>query len=192
MIWYGRPRTHQSHDPMDWVFEHTSDEYTKTFYNIRTDIYLIMIKVLPHVMRNINEFNIPAGNPHGYEILYFGVNLILMFDYRLSFDVEVKSSYAGGEIEVLIISRKDTPAWKSNGSTSHIKLHYSNSGERINDIFKPLVSDAYAFILSNRSSSINSNSEIKTVEVTLIHTWQQEIKESQLKNRVNDDLNGIN
>jgi hypothetical protein len=36
-----------------------------------------------------------------------------MFDYRLSFDVEVKSSYAGGEIEVLIISRKDIPAWKS-------------------------------------------------------------------------------
>jgi hypothetical protein len=62
-------------------------------------------------------------------------------------------------------------------------LHYSNSGERINDIFKPLVSDAYAFILSNRSSSINNNPETKRVEVTLIHTWQQEIKESQLKNR---------
>ena len=48
------------------------------------------MKVLPHVMRNINEFNIPAGSSHGYEILYFGVNLILMLDYRLSFDVEVK------------------------------------------------------------------------------------------------------
>jgi hypothetical protein len=43
-------------------------------------------------MRNINEFNIPHGNSHGYEILYFGVNLILMLNYRLSFDVEVKNS----------------------------------------------------------------------------------------------------
>jgi hypothetical protein len=25
-------------------------------------------------MRNINEFNIPAGDEFGYEILYFGVN----------------------------------------------------------------------------------------------------------------------
>jgi hypothetical protein len=63
-------------------------------------------------------------------------------------------------------------------------LHYSNNGHRINDIFKPPVSDAYALILSNRSSSsINNNNSTKTVEVTLIHTWQQEIKESQLKNR---------
>ena len=135
-------------------------------------------------MRNINEFNIPAKNSHGYEIMYFGVNLILMFDYRLSFDVEVKSSSSDDEIEVLIISRKDIPAWKNNNVNTHnVKLHYSNSGHRINDIFKPSVSDAYAFILSNRSSSINNNSETKTVEVTLIHTWQQEIKESQLKNR---------
>lgn len=133
-------------------------------------------------MRNINEFNIPAGDTHGYEILYFGVNLILMFDYRLSFDIQVKNSDSD-KIEVLIISRKDIPAWKSNGSNQDVKLIYSNSGERINDIFKPLTSDAYAFILSNRSSSINNNSETKTVEVTLIHTWQQEIKESQLKNR---------
>jgi hypothetical protein len=29
---------------------------------------------------------------------------------------------------------------------------------------------------------MNNNSETKTVEATLIHTWQQEIKESQLKN----------
>ena len=141
-----------------------------------------MVKVLPHVLRNINEFNIPAGETHGYEILYFGVNLILMFDYRLSFDIQVKNSDSD-KIEVLIISRKDILAWKSNGSNQDVKLLYSNSGERINDIFKPLTSDAYAFILSNRSSSINNNSETKTVEVTLIHTWQQEIKESQLKNR---------
>jgi hypothetical protein len=140
-----------------------------------------VVKVLSHVMRNINEFNIPAGDIHGYEILYFGVNLILMFDYRLSFDIQVKNSDSD-KIEVLIISRKDIPAWKSNGSNQDVKLLYSNSGERINDIFKPLTSDAYAFILSNRSSSMNNTSEIKTVEVTLIHTWKQEIKESQLKN----------
>jgi hypothetical protein len=144
-----------------------------------------MVKVLPHVMRNINEFNIPAENSHGYEILYFGVNLILMFDYRCSFDVEVKSPGSDDEIEVLIISRKDILVWKSsNVNTHNVKLHYSNSGHRINDIFIPSVSDAYAFILSNRYSSINNNNpKTKRVEVTLIHTWQQEIKESQLKNR---------
>jgi hypothetical protein len=140
-----------------------------------------VVKVLSHVMRNINEFNIPAGDTHGYEILYFGINLILMFDYRLSFDIQVKNSDSD-KIEVLIISRKDIPAWKSNGSNQDVKLLCSNSGKRINDIFKPLTSDAYAFILSNRSSSMNNNSETKTVEVTLIHTWKQEIKESQLKN----------
>jgi hypothetical protein len=107
-----------------------------------------------------------------------------MFDYRLSFDIEVQSSDGGSdEIEVLIISRKDVSAWKNNDSTKDIKLHYSKSGEKINDVFKPSVSDAYAFILSNRSSSINNNSKTETVELTLIHTWQQEIKESQLKNR---------
>jgi hypothetical protein len=147
-----------------------------------------VVKVLPHVMRNINEFNIPAGNTSGYEILYFGVNLILMFDYRLSFDVEViKNSNSGGEIEVLIIRRKDVRAWKSNSSSNQdINLHYRKRGERINDIFKPSVSNAYAFILSNRFSRINNddnNYKTKTVEVTLIHTWQQEIKESQLKSR---------
>jgi hypothetical protein len=66
------------------------------------------MKVLTHGMRNINEFNIPPGNASGYEILYFGVNLILMFDYRLAFDIEVKNS--DKEIEVLILSRKDIPA----------------------------------------------------------------------------------
>ena len=48
-----------------------------------------MVKVLPYVMRSINELNIPAGNRHGFEILYFGVNLLLMLDYRLSFNIEV-------------------------------------------------------------------------------------------------------
>ena len=59
-------------------------------------------------MRNINEFNIPAGNSYGYEILYFGVNLILMFEYRLSFDIKVQNSV--NEIEILILGRKDIPA----------------------------------------------------------------------------------
>ena len=133
------------------------------------------MKVLPHVMRNINEFNIPAGNSHGYEILYFGVNLILMLNYRLSFDVEVKNS--NKEIQVLIYTRKDVPAWKenNNSTSSQITPCYSSKGTRINDVFSPTISDAYAFVLNNHDNAI------KTVEVTLIHNWQQEVKESQLK-----------
>jgi hypothetical protein len=148
-----------------------------------------MVKVLPHVMRNINEFNIPPGDMHGYEILYFGVNLILMFEYRLSFNIEVIKNSDGNnndKIEVLIINRKDVPAWKKgnnngNNNNKDIKLHYSNSGERIYDIFKPSASNAYAFILSNRTPHVNNSSKTKTVEITLVHSWQQEIKESQLK-----------
>jgi hypothetical protein len=138
------------------------------------------MKVLPHVMRNINEFNIPMGNSHGYEILYFGVNLILMHDYRLAFDVEVKNS--DNQIEVLIISRKDVLAWKediNNNGNSEISLYYSRSDVKINDVFRPAVSDAYAFVLNNRSG--NNYGDVKKVEVTLIHNWQQEVKESQLK-----------
>ena len=52
-----------------------------------------------------------------------------------------------------------------NNNNKDIKLHYNNS-------------NAYAFILSNRA---NNSSKTKAVEVTLVHTWQQEIKESQLK-----------
>jgi len=136
------------------------------------------MKLLAHVMRNINEFNIPAGESHGYEIMYFGVNLILMLDYRLSFDIDVKN---GEGTEVLIISRKDVPSWKKN-TNSDIKVYYNNNGVKINDVFRPTVSDAYAFILNNRSSSINHD-QVKKVEVTLIHNWQQEVKESQLKDR---------
>ena len=46
----------------------------------------------------------------------------------------------------------------------------------------------YAFVLNNRDSSISH--EVKTVEVTLIHNWQQEVKESQLKDRtrIGNDL----
>lgn len=129
-------------------------------------------------MRNINEFNIPAGESHGYEIMYFGVNLILMLDYRLSFEIDVKN---GEGIEILIISRRDVPAWKNNNN-SDIKMYYNNSGVKINDVFRPTISDAYAFILNNRSS-INYD-EVKTAEVTLIHNWQQEVKESQLKDHI--------
>jgi hypothetical protein len=64
--------------------------------------------------------------------LYFGVNLILMFNYRLSFDVEVtKNSNGGGEIEVLIIRRKDVQAWKNDSSSNSIQdinLHYRKKG----------------------------------------------------------------
>jgi hypothetical protein len=138
------------------------------------------MKVLPHVMRNINEFNIPAGNSHGYEILYFGVNLILMLNYRLSFDVEVKNS--NKEIQVLIFSRKDVPKWKEeNSRNSEISPYYSKHGIRINDVFRPTASDAYAFVLNNQFSNNTPDNVIKTVEVTLIHNWQQEVKESQLK-----------
>ena len=138
------------------------------------------MKVLPNVMRNINEFNIPAGNSNGYEILYFGVNLILMFDYRLAFDIEVQNS--NNEIEILILSRKDIPEWKENNDSSKIKLYYIKNGLKINDVFKPTISDAYAFVINNRKSSINH--EVKTVEVILTHNWQQEVKESQLKEHI--------
>src|SRR5829696_232036 len=132
-----------------------------------------VVKVLPHVMRSVNELNIPSGNTQGYEILYFGVNLILMFDYRLSFIIEVKGSEYSDEIEVLIISRKDVSAWKDNDGTNdnnssiqRIKIHYSNNGQKINDVFKPSLSDAYAFILSNRSSP-NNNKKSKTKQSKL-------------------------
>ena len=151
-----------------------------------------VVKVLPHVMRNVTELNIPSGGIHGFEILYFGVNLILMFDYRLSFNIEVKNSNNGEEIEVLIISRKDVSTWKdhdgTNGNNSNIPritTYYRNSGQKINDVFRPSLSDAYAFILSNRSCPNNiQKSRTKAVKVTLTHSWQQEIKESQIKNRL--------
>jgi hypothetical protein len=104
-----------------------------------------------------------------------------MLNYRLSFDVEVKNS--NKKIQVLIFSRKDVPAWKENNSTSsQITPYYSSQGTRINDVFRPTISDAYAFVLNNQFSNYNTHDNvIKTVEVTLIHNWQQEVKESQLK-----------
>jgi hypothetical protein len=85
------------------LFLHRKSNHVLTMLHVRT-------KVLPHVMKNINEFNIPLGNCNDYEILYFGVNLILMFDYRLAFDIEVKNS--DDATQVLIISRKDIPRSK--------------------------------------------------------------------------------
>lgn len=137
------------------------------------------MKVLPHVIRNINEFNIPAGNSHGYAIMYFGVNLILMHNYRLAFDIEVKNS--NSQIEVLIISRKDILAWKediNNNKNSEFNAYYSKRDVKINDVFRPNVSDAYAFVLNN--SFRNNSEDVKKVEITLIHNWLQEVKESQL------------
>jgi len=138
------------------------------------------MKVLPHVMRNINEFNIPCNDPNGYEILYFGANLILMFEYRLSFDVKVRNSEE--KIKVLIISRKHVLNWKTNANMQDVTIYYREDGTSINDVFKPSISDSYAFILDNRFSS-DGDSRPRNVEVTLVHTWQQEIKESQLKDR---------
>jgi myo-inositol-hexaphosphate 3-phosphohydrolase len=74
---------------------------------------------LPQVMRNINEFNIPTGDLHSYEIIYSGVNLIMMVDYKLSFNIEVKNS--DKEIDVLIISRKDVTVWKNNDGYSEVR-----------------------------------------------------------------------
>ena len=39
-------------------------------------------------------------------------------------------------------------------------------------------------VLNNRGSSISY--EVKTVQVTLIHNWQQEVKEFQLKDRAKE------
>ena len=131
-------------------------------------------------MRNINEFNIPCNDPNGYEILYFGANLILMFEYRLSFDVKVRNSEE--KIKVLIISRKHVLNWKTNANMQDVTIYYREDDTSINDVFKPSISDSYAFILDNRFSS-DADSRPRNVEVTLVHTWQQEIKESQLKDR---------
>jgi len=138
------------------------------------------MKVLPQSMRNINEFNIPCNDPNGYEILYFGANLILMFEYRLSFDVKVRNSEE--KIKVLIISRKHVLNWKTNANMQDVTIYYREDGTSINDVFNPSISDSYAFILDNRFSS-DGDSRPRNVEVTLVHTWQQEIKESQLKDR---------
>jgi hypothetical protein len=37
-------------------------------YKTHSLLFYLLIKILSHVMRNLNEFNIPAGNSQGYEI----------------------------------------------------------------------------------------------------------------------------
>ena len=50
-----------------------------------------------------------------------------MFDYRLSFDIEVKNTYS--EIGVLIISTSYVPAWKCNATNQDLNTHYGNHGQ---------------------------------------------------------------
>jgi|tagenome__1003787_1003787.scaffolds.fasta_scaffold20986806_4 hypothetical protein len=68
------------------------------------------MKIIPHVMRNINKSNIPADNSQDHEMLYFGVNQIIMSDYRLALNVlPDRSNY---ETEVFIMSRREVDKWK--------------------------------------------------------------------------------
>jgi hypothetical protein len=123
------------------------------------------------VLRNSNEFNIPSGYDYGYEAMYFGVNLILMLEYRLSFDVNV---IEGNDLEVLIATRNDFERWKNNENNS--TLVYQKKGKRINDVLIPSVSDSYVLILNNRYSD-----KMKRVSVALTHTWKQEIRPHNLE-----------
>ncbi len=117
------------------------------------------------VLRNSNEFNIPSGKDYGYEAMYFGVNLILMLEYRLSFDVNV---IEGNDIEVLIVTRKDFQRWKNNDAVQSV---YQKKDRNINDVFIPSTSDSYVFVLNNRYSD-----KMKKVNVALTHSWKQEIR----------------
>lgn len=117
------------------------------------------------VLRNTNEFNIPYGSNYGYEAMYFGVNLILMIDYRLSFDINMQE---GDDIEALIVTRKDFERWKD--SNDAVQTVYRKKEGRINDIFIPASSDSYVLVLNNRYSNA-----MKKVSVALTHTWKQEI-----------------
>lgn len=125
------------------------------------------------VIRNVNEFNIPSGSQYGFEALYFGANLILMLDYRFSFDVKVLQDEG---IQVLILNRKDFARWKdhyapSNHEANDIRFFYQKKGNRVNDIFVPSVSDSYVFVLDNRYSD-----KVKNVSLALTHTWKQEVR----------------
>jgi hypothetical protein len=117
------------------------------------------------VLRNSSEFNIPSGNEYGYEAMYFGVNLILMHDHGLSFDVNVAE---GDDIEVLILTKKDFERWKSDDDSVSL---YRKREKRINDVFVPNKSDSYVLILNNRYSDAR-----KRVNIALTHTWQQEVR----------------
>jgi len=99
--------------------------------------------------------------------MYFGVNLILMLEYRLSFDINVVE---GDDIEVLIVTRKDFERWKNN---EPIQTIYQKRDGRINDLFAQVASDSYVFILNNRYSNTMK------VIAALTHTWKQEIRRDQ-------------
>jgi len=120
------------------------------------------------VLRNAHELNIPYGKEYGYEAIYFGVNLILMLEYKLSFDVNVLE---GDDIEVLIVTRKDFERWKNNDKVQNV---YQKKGRSINDVFVPTVSDSYVLILNNRYSNA-----MKKVNIALTHSWKQEIRPQQ-------------
>jgi hypothetical protein len=47
-------------------------------------------------MRNINEFNIPAGNSYGYEILYFAKRMMMMTVIIIEI---LKLNYTTAEVE---------------------------------------------------------------------------------------------
>jgi len=117
------------------------------------------------VLREANEFNIPYGNDYGYEAMYSGVNLILMLEYRLSFDINVLE---GNDIEVLIVTRKDFERWKNNDKVQNV---YQKKDRSINDVFVPTVSDSYVLILNNRYSNA-----MKKVSMALTHSWKQKVK----------------
>ncbi len=120
------------------------------------------------VLRNSNEFNIPYGNDYGYEAMYFGVNLLLMIEYRLSFDVNV---IEGDDIEVMILTRNDFERWKNN---DNVQTVYRKKDRSINDIFIPNASASYVLILNNRYSD-----KMKKVNIALTHTWKQQIRPDQ-------------
>jgi hypothetical protein len=79
--------------------------------------------------------------------------------------MEVKNS--NKEIQVLILSRKDVSTWKENNNStgSQITPYYSRQGTRINDVFRPTASDAYAFVLNNQFSNNSHDNAIKTVDM---------------------------
>lgn len=55
------------------------------------------------------------------------------------------------------------PKWKEeNSRNSEISPYYSKHGIRINDVFRPTLSDAYAFVLNNQFRDNNHDNVIKT------------------------------
>jgi hypothetical protein len=56
--------------------------------------------------------------------MYFGVNLILMLDYRLSFDIDVKN---GEGIEVLIQAYNSSPMFNNDKSNLSVCFVFLSS-----------------------------------------------------------------